>query len=142
MVDLLKSPPVISVPPPPENFSATWEAIPAPHIEVLNYTYTFPFEDNFEHTTRVQWMSDNWKVYCALAVSLYLSFIVVGRWYMSSRPRYELRTPLILLEHLSRTFQHNRDFQNGSGDCLHYSKIWILSLCLHSFVSLFCFIYV
>jgi elongation of very long chain fatty acids protein 6 len=64
----------------------------------ISYSYQFGFERPFHSHAHVDaiktWMQANWT-YSVLAAALYLTLVFVGRQYMSSRARYELRKPLI-----------------------------------------------
>ncbi|CAG0902497.1 unnamed protein product [Cyprideis torosa] len=62
----------------------------------MNYSYTFWFEDSFDHDINVKWMVQNWKTHCTFYVVFYLLMVLAGRLYMSSRSRYELQIPLII----------------------------------------------
>jgi len=63
------------------------------------YTHIFGFEKLFESREDVDktgvWMKSIWT-YSFLFAFLYVVFVKVGVSYMSSRPRYELRGPLIV----------------------------------------------
>jgi len=63
------------------------------------YSREFGFERLFESRQSVDsinsWMKDNWKLSFVI-VAIYFFLIFFGRMYMSSRPRYELRKPLLL----------------------------------------------
>lgn len=64
-----------------------------------HYSIEFGFERLFESREQVDtlnaWMKANWKFSFVFA-ALYIALIIVGRFYMSSRPRFELRKPLLL----------------------------------------------
>lgn len=63
------------------------------------YSSEFGFERLFESREYVdsisQYMKDKWKLSFVFA-AVYLLFVVVGRWFMSSRPKLEIRKPLIV----------------------------------------------
>lgn len=62
------------------------------------YSHIFGFENLFEHEAYVDsltnWMAKYWT-YSFLISAVYILLIVCGRKFMASRPRYELRAPLI-----------------------------------------------
>ncbi len=60
-----------------------------------NYTYTFNFESEFQYAEKHEWMVKNWKT-CFYYVGIYMILIFSGKHYMQSRPRFVLRTPLVL----------------------------------------------
>ncbi|GAB6020855.1 hypothetical protein CHUAL_003505 [Chamberlinius hualienensis] len=62
-------------------------------IPMVNYTYIFDFENDFNYADKRAWMIKNWKQ-CFYYVGLYMVLIFGGRHYMQSRPRFELRGPL------------------------------------------------
>lgn len=61
--------------------------------------YRFGFERPFDSPLYVDnmtvWMQANWT-YSFLFAAIYLTLVFVGRRFMKNRPRYELRTPLIV----------------------------------------------
>lgn len=71
------------------------------------YSREFGFERIFESRPQVEsinkWMRANWKLSIWIAV-IYLTLILVGRKFMESRPKYELRKPLIFWNILLATF--------------------------------------
>ena len=72
-----------------------------------DYSFAFGFEHGFETTEYVEehksWMARNWKSSFAIS-AVYILLILVGRNVMKNRPRYELRTPLILWNLMLATF--------------------------------------
>ncbi|KAH7644168.1 hypothetical protein DERF_014687 [Dermatophagoides farinae] len=57
--------------------------------------FAFEFESNFNRDYHRQWMYDNW--YIAIYVSIiYIMVIFTGRWLMTNRQPYSLRTPMAL----------------------------------------------
>nr|WDS84447.1 elongation of very long chain fatty acids protein 6 [Apocyclops royi] len=60
-----------------------------------NYSYIFDFERDFEHTEARRWMLANWRAVCSYAAGLYLLLIFAGQQIMASRPRFEMRGPLV-----------------------------------------------
>eukprot|EP00096_Caligus_rogercresseyi_P008951 TRINITY_DN2941_c0_g1_i4.p1 TRINITY_DN2941_c0_g1~~TRINITY_DN2941_c0_g1_i4.p1 ORF type:complete len:329 (+),score=65.82 TRINITY_DN2941_c0_g1_i4:280-1266(+) len=61
---------------------------------VPNYSYVFAFEKDFEHGEVREWMGANWRRVVLLASSLYMILIFGGRYLMSHRERYEVRSLL------------------------------------------------
>ena len=59
-----------------------------------NYSFTFPFEDNFELDKARYWVDRYWTASFLIA-AVYLAAIPLGKRWMANRPRYELRGPLI-----------------------------------------------
>jgi len=58
---------------------------------VLNYSYIFNFEQDFEHTEVKTWMEEYWRAVCMYASGLYMLVIFGGQAYMQNRPKLELR---------------------------------------------------
>ncbi|XP_043507923.1 elongation of very long chain fatty acids protein 6-like [Frieseomelitta varia] len=60
------------------------------HITQPSYFYVTDFEKNFNYKDGHKWMKDNYIIpfYCC---ALYLVLIFGGRYYMSNRPKFELR---------------------------------------------------
>jgi len=63
-------------------------------IDMPNYSYVFKFEEDFEINGQREWMRDNWKLSFYYATA-YVIIIYLGRTYMHTRARYELRKPLV-----------------------------------------------
>jgi len=61
-----------------------------------NYSYVFDFERDFEHEVTKGWFLENWRTIITYAAGLYMLLIFGGQQYMSTRPRMEIRGPLIL----------------------------------------------
>lgn len=61
---------------------------------VRNYSFVFPFEDGFEMSRIRGWVDGYWTS-CFFFAAIYLAAIPLGRRWMSSRARYELRGPLV-----------------------------------------------
>jgi elongation of very long chain fatty acids protein 6 len=63
------------------------------------YTHIFGFENLFESHEYVnnlgKWMQNNWTLSVIISV-IYMICIFAGRRYMESRPKYELRMPLLI----------------------------------------------
>lgn len=74
---------------------------PIDSTSTLNETYThiFGFEKLFESHEYVNqiniWMRKNWKLSITLAL-VYVTLVFLGQAFMRSRPRYELRLPLVI----------------------------------------------
>ncbi|GAB6032158.1 hypothetical protein CHUAL_010810 [Chamberlinius hualienensis] len=64
-------------------------------IAKTNYTFILEVEKNFIYAEKYQWMLNNWTQ-CFVYIGLYLPLIFLGRDYMKSRPRFELKGPLII----------------------------------------------
>ena len=64
-----------------------------------SYTHIFGFEKVFESHEYVnqinEWMRKNWKISITMAL-VYLVLVFLGQVYMRSRPKYELRIPLVI----------------------------------------------
>ena len=61
-------------------------------------TYSTPmlaFERDFDHDAFHSWIVENWTVTFVYAIA-YVILIFLGRGYMSTRSRFELRLPLII----------------------------------------------
>ncbi|CAD1479388.1 unnamed protein product, partial [Heterotrigona itama] len=60
------------------------------HITQPSYFYVTDFEKNFDYKSGHKWMKDNHLIsfYCCV---VYLLLIFAGRYYMSNRPKFELR---------------------------------------------------
>jgi len=64
--------------------------------QVVPYsTPMLSFERDFDHEAFHSWIIRNWTVTFIYA-AVYVAVIFAGRAYMSSRPRFELRLPLII----------------------------------------------
>ena len=65
----------------------------------FTYSHIFGFEDLFEShefvDNIVKWMKRNWTSSITISV-IYIILIALGKHWMSTRPKYELRVPLIL----------------------------------------------
>lgn len=59
------------------------------------YSYVFPFEENFSPTKAKEWLEENWhtSVYYSL---LYVIFIFSVKAFMSNMKPFSLKTALIL----------------------------------------------
>lgn len=64
-------------------------------MPMLNYSYVFEFEEEFNHLDKKDWMLKNWKL-CFYYVGIYMVLIFGGQNYMHNRPRFELRKTLAL----------------------------------------------
>jgi hypothetical protein len=65
-------------------------------VSAPNYTYVFDFESDFEHMIYKPWMVANWWTVCAYASALYALLLLGGQAFMASRPRFEMRGPLVV----------------------------------------------
>ena len=72
-------------------------------VTMPNYSYVFPFEDEFEHTDAKMWFSSYWTI-CFYYVGVYMLVIFTGQQWMAGRPRFELRGPLICWNLMLATF--------------------------------------
>ena len=64
-------------------------------VALPTYSYVFNFEKNFVYSDTQAWMRDHFPncfYYCAI----YILLIFGGRYYMSNRPKFEIRGMLIL----------------------------------------------
>jgi len=69
-----------------------------------NYTWKLPFEDSFNSREAVDSMRNyDWRSSIVYAL-IYLLLVLLGRIWMRSRPRYELRMPLVLWNLALATF--------------------------------------
>ena len=68
-----------------------------------NYSYVFNFEEKFIHQDTRDWMTNNWTN-GFYACGIYMILIFGGQYWMSSRPRYELRGVLSLWNTMLATF--------------------------------------
>ena len=57
--------------------------------------FAFSFEENFDSLAARKWMQHNWTSAFWLS-AVYLIFIFGGQKIMKTRPRFELRTPLVI----------------------------------------------
>lgn len=62
-------------------------------LPMIQYPYTFPFEDQFDPTPTRQWMQQNWYQ-CFYYIGIYMILVFGGQAYMQSQRRIELRRPL------------------------------------------------
>jgi len=60
-----------------------------------NYSYVFNFEEEFDTDARRDWMKDNWNISFYYA-AVYMVLIYLGRIYMKTRERFDLRIPLFI----------------------------------------------
>lgn len=67
----------------------------AEEIPMVNYTYVFDFENDFNYLDKREWMVKNWKQ-CFYYVGIYMVLIFGGRHYMQGRNRFELRGALFV----------------------------------------------
>lgn len=63
----------------------------AEEIPMVNYSYIFDFENDFNYLDKREWMVKNWKQCCFYYVGVYMILILGGRQYMQSRQRFDLR---------------------------------------------------
>lgn len=83
----------LPVPPP------THKAIPsaeAPSNLSPNYSYVFHFEEEFDNVKIKPYIEEYWKMVVFTSIAAYLAMIVFMQWYMRSRPRYEVRSLLVV----------------------------------------------
>ena len=63
------------------------------------YSYIFDFELYFESKQYVDswqlWMKDNWQISIICSI-IYIGLVFLGKYLMQSRPKFEIRLPLIL----------------------------------------------
>ncbi len=71
------------------------------------YSHIFDFEKIFESQTQIQqintWFKHNWTL-SVIAALAYIFLIFTGKLYMHSRPKYDLRLPLVLWNLLLAAF--------------------------------------
>jgi elongation of very long chain fatty acids protein 6 len=60
-----------------------------------NYTFMFQFEKKFQHIYTKEWMQRYWHT-SFYAVAIYMIVIFGGQAFMSNRPAFKLKRPLIL----------------------------------------------
>lgn len=60
-----------------------------------NYTFMFQFEKKFQHLYTKEWMLNYWHT-SFYAVALYMIVIFGGQAFMSNRPPFRLKKPLIM----------------------------------------------
>ena len=59
-----------------------------------NYSYVFKFEEDFDHVEVKEKVEEYWVGVCLYASLVYLIIIFGGQYWMSSRPRFEMRRVL------------------------------------------------
>ncbi|XP_011305579.1 elongation of very long chain fatty acids protein 6 [Fopius arisanus] len=64
-------------------------------VTLPNYSYVFNFEEKFIHQDTRDWMTNNWTNVFYYA-GIYMILIFGGQYWMTSRPRFELRGLLTL----------------------------------------------
>ena len=60
-----------------------------------NYSFVFNLEEEFDTDARRDWMEDNWNISFYYA-AVYMVLIYLGRIYMKTRERFDLRIPLFI----------------------------------------------
>ncbi len=82
--------PMFELKPINETFNAT--------TKNFSYTHIFGFESLFESHEYVdnvgKWMQSNWTSSFTISI-IYITLVFLGKHWMESRPKYELRAPLI-----------------------------------------------
>ena len=61
----------------------------------VNQSAIFSLEERFSEDAATQWMKNNWQISVWLSL-IYVIFLLIGQHVMKDRPRFELRTWLIL----------------------------------------------
>lgn len=62
--------------------------------QTFEFQYPFKFERDFNEESTIQWMSQNWS--CSITLSaVYVAVIFGLKYFMQSRPKYDLRPQLI-----------------------------------------------
>ncbi|CAG0879846.1 unnamed protein product [Cyprideis torosa] len=77
-----------------KRMSIRHEYLTPPVISTTNYSIVFRFEDDFMYHEKFEWMVKNWKQ-SFWYIGIYMVFIFLGKHHMSTRPRFELRGPLV-----------------------------------------------
>ncbi|KAF3426718.1 hypothetical protein E2986_12626 [Frieseomelitta varia] len=72
-------------------------------ITVPNYSHVFNIEKTYFYPDNQAWITNNFS-YCFYCCGIYLILIFGGKYYMSSRPKFNLRGPLALWSGLLATF--------------------------------------
>ena len=62
---------------------------------IQNYSYVFSFEKDFDIPGKREWMRENWQM-CFYYIGAYMLVVFGGQLYMQTRPRFELRVPLVI----------------------------------------------
>ncbi|XP_071954512.1 very long chain fatty acid elongase 6-like [Antedon mediterranea] len=61
----------------------------------LHFSNVFEFEKGFDHRPKVNWFAENWSK-AFLYSAIYVVLIFGGKFFMTNRPRYNLRMPLTI----------------------------------------------
>ncbi|XP_033200974.2 very long chain fatty acid elongase 6-like [Bombus vancouverensis nearcticus] len=67
----------------------------SPQIIEPTYSHVFNFEKNYFYPDTQKWIQNNFQ-YCYYCCIIYVILIFGGKYYMSSRPKFDLKRPLAL----------------------------------------------
>ncbi|XP_043602008.1 elongation of very long chain fatty acids protein 6-like [Bombus pyrosoma] len=75
----------------------------SPQIIEPTYSHVFNFEKNYFYPDSQKWFQNNFQ-YCYYCCIIYVILIFGGKYYMSSRPKFDLKRPLALWSGLLAVF--------------------------------------
>ncbi|XP_068985677.1 very long chain fatty acid elongase 6-like [Bombus flavifrons] len=75
----------------------------SPEIIEPTYSHVFNFEESYFHPDTQKWLRNNFQ-YCYYCCIIYVILIFGGKYYMSSRPKFDLKRPLALWNGLLAVF--------------------------------------
>ncbi|CAD1479820.1 unnamed protein product, partial [Heterotrigona itama] len=72
-------------------------------VTIPNYSHVFNIEKAYFYPDTQVWLTNNFS-YCFYCCGIYVILIFGGKYYMSNRPKFNLRGPLALWSGLLATF--------------------------------------